>query len=55
MSWTMTRVDAAIDRFAEEGKRFHHLGGLDEDVEGEVDATPSLVGDPARLAELVQA
>ena len=49
------RVDAAIDCLAEQHERVGELGGLDEDVEREVDARAARVReaaglDPARRA-----
>ena len=48
------RVDAEIDRIAEEQQRVDELGRLDEDVEREVDPSAAFVGDAAGLAELIQ-
>ena len=46
-------VDSAIDGAAEESQRIAKLGGLEEDVEGEVNPAPALVSDPARLLHFV--
>ena len=54
MSWTMTASIPQIDRVAEEQQRVDELGGLDEDVEREVDAAAALVRDATRFAELLE-
>ena len=47
-------VHAAIDRLAQEDKGVRQLGGLEKDVEREVDALAALVGEPAGLSHLIQ-
>jgi hypothetical protein len=47
-------VDAAVDRFAEKHQRVSELGGLEEDVEGEVDPAAALVRQPTGLTDLIQ-
>lgn len=48
------RVNTEIDRFAEEHQRIDELGGLDENVQREVDATTTLMRDAARFAKLLE-
>ena len=47
-------IDAAVDAVAEVEQRVPQLGGLEQDVEREVDARPAGVGEAAGLLELVE-